>query len=91
MNQVGKLDTLPAAVGDILWREWDPIGVNAFAQARDEYDGYVPQLCELLREGAGEAAVFRRLLAIEANMGLDPDEAAARRIAQHLVELARSA
>lgn len=28
---------------------WDPIGVAGVAQARDEYEGYVPQVFRLLK------------------------------------------
>lgn len=39
-------------IGDILCNDWDPIGVNDFEEARDEYDGYVPHLVTLKKQNA---------------------------------------
>ncbi len=37
---------------EILWTDWDPIGVNDVEQARDEYYGYLPHLLRLVLDGA---------------------------------------
>jgi len=29
-------------IDDLLWKDWDPIGVYAVPEARDEYHGYLP-------------------------------------------------
>jgi hypothetical protein len=34
-------------IDEILWQDWDPIGINDMSDARDEYDGYVSQLFNL--------------------------------------------
>ena len=36
------------AVGRILLKDWDPIGVNDVPEPQNEYDSYVPGLCGLL-------------------------------------------
>ena len=36
----------------ILWKDWDPIGVNDYGGLDNEYSGYVPSVVKLLREGA---------------------------------------
>ena len=36
----------------ILWEDWDPIGVNEFPVAEDEYDSYIPDVTYLLESGA---------------------------------------
>jgi hypothetical protein len=64
------------AISQALFREWDPIGVNTDAPA-DEYDNYVPQVYELLANGASHEETFRYLWSVETEqMGLQgrPDE-----------------
>ena len=54
----------------------------------DEYDAYVDQVLGLLREGADEAAVARRLADIATDrMGLTYTEASARSAARSLLSL----
>ena len=33
---------LYAPIHDVLFNEWDPIGVGAAEQTQDEYDPYIP-------------------------------------------------
>jgi hypothetical protein len=77
------------AVRDILFREWDPIGVNSRAGAEDEYDGYAPGVCRLLRRGANERGLTAHLGRLRrVSMGLSvPDETADRRVASRLLAL----
>jgi len=39
------------AIDEILWRDWDPIGVSEIADARDEYQGYLPEVFRLALAG----------------------------------------
>jgi hypothetical protein len=39
------------AIDEILWRDWDPIGVFGIDGARDEYQMYLPQVYQLALEG----------------------------------------
>ena len=49
----------------LLWR-WDPIGVaDYFPNTADEYDGYAPQLVQVLRKGGDAAAVSAHLGEVE--------------------------
>lgn len=49
----------------LFWR-WDPIGVSDyFPNTADEYDGYAPQLVQLLREGGGPEEVAAHLGGLE--------------------------
>jgi hypothetical protein len=42
-------------IAQILWRDWDPIGVNHYPNSLDEYDSYVNGLVEvLLKDGSKE-------------------------------------
>lgn len=40
-------------VREILWNNWDPIGVNNIAP-RDEYQSYVPEIFFLLIQKKGD-------------------------------------
>ncbi len=83
-----KFYRLYQAVREILFREWDPIGVNCHAPA-DEYDSYAPGICRLLEAGADEVRLTEHLhkLATE-SMGLsNSDREHHRRIARRLLSL----
>lgn len=77
------------AVADVLFREWDPIGVNDNEQCRDEYNGYVQTVVALLLEGAGEYKLASRLSEFaRVSMGLShTDDELHRRVARTLLGL----
>jgi hypothetical protein len=58
-------------IDEILWEDWDPIGVNNFENSRDEYQTYVPQAFRLALENAdvSEIAEYLNQVATE-TMGL---------------------
>lgn len=61
------------AVDEVLHYVWDPIGVSAFAECRDEYHAYLPQVFGLVREGADESKIAAYLTAVATErMGLSP-------------------
>ena len=76
-------------INRILLREWDPIGVQESARAREEYESYAPSVHRMLLDGASEEEIAGHLQSIEVErMGLtgrDPDE-----IHAHLLEVAAS-
>ena len=37
------------AIDEVLFYNWDPIGVNNCPPARDEYHSYIPQIFKLLK------------------------------------------
>ena len=79
-----------AQLRHILMEEWDPIGVRGVPEASDEYDSYLGQIGERLREGQGadEIAAFLTDLE-EVRIGLGVSEAARNRnvvLAQRLVD-----
>ncbi|MEQ1538695.1 MAG: hypothetical protein ABL928_07195 [Sphingorhabdus sp.] len=45
----------------LLWKEWDPIGVNDMEDAKDEYDSYAFQIFVMLNEGRAEEDVMSYL------------------------------
>ncbi len=57
-------------IDDILWFDWDPIGVNDFAP-RDEYQNYVPQIFGLIKANADRQKIADILFKFETdNMGM---------------------
>jgi hypothetical protein len=49
----------------LLWR-WDPIGVaDYFPSTADEYDGYTPQVVQVLRNGGDADAIAAHLREVE--------------------------
>ena len=58
-------------VRDCLWRTWDPIGVNCFPEATDEYDSYAPSITAMLLDGIDGYRLAAHLRQIElVSMGL---------------------
>jgi hypothetical protein len=59
------------AIDEILWKEWDPIGINEFEGARDEYQMYLPKAYRLKQENANQETIAQYLFNIEVDrMGL---------------------
>jgi hypothetical protein len=84
-----KRDIMVERVREILFREWDPIGVNGYETCREEYDSYAPTLVRYLREGADEhriAAHLTRLARDAMGLSVAADELD-RRVARLLLEL----
>ena len=48
-------------VDEILRSDWDPIGVHGIKEARDEYDGYLSQVFQMVLEGASTARIAQYL------------------------------
>ena len=48
------------SVDEILWNDWDPIGVNDIAP-RDEYQSYVPEIFSMLIHNKTEKEIAARL------------------------------
>lgn len=58
-------------IDEILWHDWDPIGVNDCEEARDEYHSYLSHIFRLAIEGKDADRIALSLIAtIESNMGL---------------------
>jgi hypothetical protein len=58
-------------IDDILWFDWDPIGINDIT-SRDEYQSYVPEIFGLVKAKADRQEIANRLHKFETqNMGVD--------------------
>jgi hypothetical protein len=49
------------AIDRVLWKVWDPIGVNDSPEARHEYSAYANDVLALLKTGAGEEGIIEHL------------------------------
>ena len=73
MIQKPTYTELQQMVRECLWREWDPIGVNDFSEAKDEYDAYAPTIAAMLLDGADAYKLLAHLKRLETDsMGLSP-------------------
>jgi hypothetical protein len=83
-----------AELRDLLYREWDPIGVKDLAHdSADEYEAYAGQLMRRLRAGASDEEVAALLEGFRLDMGLEPAEPpleTARRITRWYAESRRA-
>jgi hypothetical protein len=69
-----------SGVRRLLMDEWDPIGVQQWPEAADEYDSYVGVVGRMLHEGATAAEIEKYLTGIrEEYMGLGPSSDGQRR------------
>ncbi len=69
-------------IDEILWTDWDPVGVSGVPEARDEYYGYLPTVFQLVLENASENKITEYLLWVETKrMGLSGNQQKCKQIA----------
>jgi hypothetical protein len=74
-------------VDDVLWKEWDPLGVNTFAEARDEYHSYIMGVVVLLIKDSPLDIIADHLNNIETEtMGLFGNKTYCSIVAKKLIE-----
>lgn len=77
-------------IDKILWEDWDPIGVNNYKSARDEYQSYLPQVFRLAAEDAEVSKIAESLnLIVTDSIGLQSNINHCTEIAK-LIKLARN-
>lgn len=75
------------AVDEVLHYIWDPIGVSSMPHARDEYQGYLPQVFGLLRSGSDVYVIERCLTQVTTElMGLTENSEHDLEVAHVLME-----
>ena len=75
------------AIDEILWNDWDPIGVNNLAP-RDEYQCYTPEIFRLKMSGAGAEKIAKRLLELEQDtIGIEGGMEHCQRVAEKIINL----
>lgn len=87
-NATNQTIALYREIREVLFREWDPIGVQAMRGAEDEYDAYVPVLGSMVIARKSVNELFEHLLWLETeHMGLAADRQRTQRVAEKLVNL----
>ena len=62
-------------IDEILFKEWDPIGVSEFGGPSDEYQGYLPQVFRLALESENPSPIAEYLtLVTTERMGMSAAE-----------------
>jgi hypothetical protein len=86
-----KRKELWQAVKEVLFREWDPIGINSNPACSDEYDSYVNTIVRFIQAEADEYKIAKHLRNLRrVSMGLSSaDEERDRQIARRLITLGR--
>jgi hypothetical protein len=79
-------------VDEILFYEWDVIGINQHLTARDEYAAYAGDICRLLEQGVEETKLAHHLTCLARQaMGLSQvDEEHNCQIARRLLRAMKS-
>ncbi len=73
-------------IDELLWNEWDPIGVNEYKEARDEYYNYIPQVFKLKIDNADNEIIAQYLFKVETDrMGLFGNIENCRRVANIII------
>ena len=71
MTNNSEQKNLYKLIDEILWNDWDPIGINDFEEARDEYQSYTPQIFGLRINNSDIETIAQHLYHIETDrMGL---------------------
>jgi len=56
----------------VLWKDWDPIGVNEFSEAKSEYDSYAGAVFTVAFNTRSAMAVAEQLVGVErGSMGFE--------------------
>jgi len=76
-------------IDDILWFEWDPIGIIDVAP-RDEYQSYVPEIFRLIKSNADKKVIADRLYKLETEtMGMNGNMNHCLTIADKILSIGR--
>ncbi|WP_302568333.1 hypothetical protein [Culturomica massiliensis] len=92
MGMSERDEVIYKAIDEILWKDWDPIGINENENIRDEYQGYTPHVFTLKIQGADVHKIAQHLYKLETiDMGMTGDKELVlnhcKTIAQKIIEL----
>lgn len=78
------------SLDELLYFEWDPIGVSAMGGGRDEYYSYLPVVFQLCLAQSEPEQIANYLSQVTDYMGLEPDVSGNLSIAKRALELRKS-
>ncbi len=83
----GKYLNAYQQIDEILWTDWDPIGVNVDGQ-RDEYQGYTPIITKLFKANSPTEIIAEKLYEFETqNMGMFGNYKNCKKVAEKIKKL----
>ncbi|AIK96200.1 hypothetical protein [Candidatus Odyssella acanthamoebae] len=74
-------------INELLFKEWDPIGISELGAGNDEYLSYALQIDQLLLEGINEDNLAKFLDSCEEYMLLPPRSKENQQIAKRILHL----
>ena len=75
------------SIDEILWNDWDPIGVKGFGP-RDEYDSYTNNIFSLKIKGASQEEIAKKLYEIETvTIGVPASQSRCMKVAEKIINL----
>jgi len=88
-EQTQRARDIQESIKQVLWHDWDPIGVNDVPEAQNEYVSYVGGVYRMLASGSSADEIVEYLWKIESHtMGLvAANRERLRPIATRLMEL----
>jgi len=87
LSKKAKAIEIQESIRQILFYDWDPIGINEFGPS-DEYDSYAGSIYRLLASGTSEYQIIERLYQFEtASMGLSGNREKLKHVAEKLMKL----
>ena len=82
-----KDEKLWLLVDEILWNDWDPIGVNDSEQARNEYHSYISTIVRLIMSNSDGSNLAKHLHQLRSvSIGLSENFEVDQRVAQKLIK-----
>lgn len=74
------------SIDEILWRDWDPIGVNGNEECRNEYQSYTPHIFRLVIQDADAFKIAKHLYQLETqSMGMQGNHDHCQEIAHKII------
>ena len=75
-------------IDEILWNDWDPIGINLLPSSRDEYQDYIPVIFNLVMKNVTRLELEQYLDDVVKNrMGLRSSKKSNKPVAEKIIEL----
>jgi len=74
-------------IDEILWNDWDPIGMKLNEGPRDEYESYVPVIFSLKIRGASVEEIASKLYEFESKIGYEQGYENCKQVAGKIINL----